>query len=475
MKNSLAESTKIKTNENKRIGINYYSKFNNNAKIKEIKPISVINFKPNNTTYIINTPNKKDIKFEFLKRNNKFNKNRYQKLKGLENYSFNSDFKRSEKNYSFLNDNQIKEMKLAEKNNSLDVKNNKNIHKKSKPHNYKNDYITTDTKVEVTNNNILYSINYRNKHNKTNNNSSLENSIKKKNEYRNKSNNKDIIENYMEYNDNNKEIENKRNRNSNYNFKNNCIKIISNNRKYKDLQNKISSKAYNADNGYNTINENNENENSDLYKYVPPKSNNDMIINVNSRRTNYLKKIEQKEQENQEEENKYFKDKNDNLKLRMNIISNRVFKRSIKQFNNTDKSINSENYNKNNHSRCDINGKGDKTERNDNSTNHQTYTYIRRNMNDDISNKYSNDDKNSKYYKTKILNKENKKNERDENKNTNSCDKKNDYGKNKNKWTINIMNKMNISNFPSITIDMNILNKNNKKYLELYDAIKNKL
>jgi hypothetical protein len=37
------------------------------------------------------------------------------------------------------------------------------------------------------------------------------------------------------------------------------------------------------------------------------------------------------------------------------------------------------------------------------------------------------------------------------------------------------MNKMNISNFPSITIDMNVLNKNNKKYLELYDAIKNKL
>ena len=73
-----------------------------------------------------------------------------------------------------------------------------------------------------------------------------------------------------------------------------------------------------------------------------------MIINVNSRRTNYLKKIEQKEQENQEEENKYYKDKNDNLKLRMNIISNRVSKRSIKQFNNTDKSINSENYNKNN-------------------------------------------------------------------------------------------------------------------------------
>ena len=32
-----------------------------------------------------------------------------------------------------------------------------------------------------------------------------------------------------------------------------------------------------------------------------------------------------------------------------------------------------------------------------------------------------------------------------------------------------------MSNLPSITIDMNILNKNNSKYLKFYDAIKNKL
>ena len=39
---------------------------------------------------------------------------------------------------------------------------------------------------------------------------------------------------------------------------------------------------------------------------------------------------------------------------------------------------------------------------------------------------------------------------------------------------INI-SKFKMSNFPSITIDMNVLNKNNIKYLKLYDAIKNKL
>ena len=32
-----------------------------------------------------------------------------------------------------------------------------------------------------------------------------------------------------------------------------------------------------------------------------------------------------------------------------------------------------------------------------------------------------------------------------------------------------------MSSLPSITIDMNVLNKNNNKYLKLYDAIKNKL
>ena len=42
------------------------------------------------------------------------------------------------------------------------------------------------------------------------------------------------------------------------------------------------------------------------------------------------------------------------------------------------------------------------------------------------------------------------------------------------KLNINI-NKYNKPNLPSITIDMNLLNKNNKKYVKLYDAIKNKL
>ena len=37
------------------------------------------------------------------------------------------------------------------------------------------------------------------------------------------------------------------------------------------------------------------------------------------------------------------------------------------------------------------------------------------------------------------------------------------------------INKINKNNFPSITIDMSVLNKNNNKYLKFYDSIKNKL
>ena len=40
---------------------------------------------------------------------------------------------------------------------------------------------------------------------------------------------------------------------------------------------------------------------------------------------------------------------------------------------------------------------------------------------------------------------------------------------------IKILIKINKNNFPSITIDMSVLNKNNNKYLKFYDSIKNKL
>ena len=491
LKNSIVKSIRAKTNENQNNGKNCYSRFNINSKLREIKPISVINYKSNNTnntSYIINTPNKKEIKFEFLKRNNKFNKNKYANNKAFENLSFNSDIKHCDKNYSFLNDKQINEIKVAEKNNSLDVKNKKIIHKKRKPiNNFKKDYILSDTKVEVSNNNILYSINYRNKHNTIK--SSVENSFEKKKEYKNKNNNKDGIDYNNNENYNNGDIIYKRRNRNNY-FNNNCIKIISHEKKNMNSQKKkISTTFYNV---YNSYNPNGAYNDSDSYMY-PPKINNDMIINVKRiKNQKDMKQIEQKVQNNQEQEEiknkdkdkdyelenkKYHKDKNDNVKVRMNIINTKMSKRSITQLNNTDKSINSEKYNKNYCSRYDINSRGDKTERNDKSANHQTYTYIRRNMNEDISNKYFNEGKKTKYFKTRILNGEKKINEHYENNNTSSCDKKNnnDKNKNKNKWTINIMNKINISNFPSITIDMNILNKHNKEYLKLYDAIKNKL
>ena len=53
--------------------------------------------------------------------------------------------------------------------------------------------------------------------------------------------------------------------------------------------------------------------------------------------------------------------------------------------------------------------------------------------------------------------------------NQNKYDK---YSRKSNKLNIN---KFSMSNLPSITIDMSVSNKNNNKYLKLYDAIKNKL
>ena len=200
------------------------------------------------------------------------------------------------------------------------------------------------------------------------------------------------------------------------------------------------------------------------------------------------KLLEQENQENEEiikgkdkdkeiEKNKCYKDKRDNLSLTINKINNKISDSYITRLNNTNKIFNSNDFKKDYNVRNDINEKEkdfNKTERRDKAVNHQTYTYIHKNINDDISNKYINEGKQSISYKTKILNGIKKSNECNEDKN-NNCEKENNDDKNRNKWSTNIINKINISNFPSITIDMNILNKNNKKYLKLYDAIKNKL
>ena len=105
-----------------------------------------------------------------------------------------------------------------------------------------------------------------------------------------------------------------------------------------------------------------------------------------------------------------------------------------------------------------------------NKKNHETYTYVHRNTNDV---KYKNSYKEKNKY---IINNNN--NMEEITKINNSYENQNRYDKysrKENRLNINNINKLNMSNLPSITIDMNILNKNNTKYLKLYDAIKNKL
>ena len=75
--------------------------------------------------------------------------------------------------------------------------------------------------------------------------------------------------------------------------------------------------------------------------------------------------------------------------------------------------------------------------------------------------------------KISSLNEEKKTNENFE-KIPNSFDKRNLKNISTNNLLTNI-SKINKGSFPPITIDMNVLNKNNQKYLKFYDAIKNKL
>ena len=115
----------------------------------------------------------------------------------------------------------------------------------------------------------------------------------------------------------------------------------------------------------------------------------------------------------------------------------------------------------------------------DNRRNHETYTYIHKNINNinDNKNKNNNDINinDNKYQRYKIIN--NNKNIEEISKINNSYDNNKKFEKNygiHNKIFSNI-NKISMTNLPSFTIDMNILNKNNNKYLKFYDAIKNKL
>ena len=103
-----------------------------------------------------------------------------------------------------------------------------------------------------------------------------------------------------------------------------------------------------------------------------------------------------------------------------------------------------------------------------NKNHHETYIYVHRNSkeknrtNDYIKN-YNN--------KYRI----NNKGKEEISKVNISYENQNKYEKYSRKSNKLNMNKFSMSNLPSITIDMNVLNKNNNKYLKLYDAIKNKL
>ena len=474
-KNSLDESNRTKTNEIKKLGFSQYSKLITNPKIV-IKPISIINYKENNS-FIISTPDKKGLNLEFLKRN-KLNKDNYGKNVTIENYSFCSDIKQSNKNYSFLNDNQTNEAKLTCKKESLDNK-NKNIKNKRRRYKPRDEFISSETKVEV-NNNVLYSSNYRNKH--TINKSSLGDNYFKKNLDNFKKKNKNTFnnDNNIENNDNDNNMENNQkieeinNRNTN-NFNNNYIKIISNSKKdinSQKVKKKLSSSAYNE----SCLEPTNNNINNDILIHVR------RIMDDYRKEPKDRRNLEQEEMiKNMEiEKNNIYKDKKGNLRLSINKINNKVSDGSITKLNNTNKALNTNNIKKDYYLRYGINEKGEdlyKTERNGHSINHQTYTYIQKMDENDLSNKYFNEEKHNNSFKSKILNGDKKIDEYKIN-NNNSCEKDNNKDKNKNKWStyfINNISKINISSLPSITIDMNILNKNNKKYLKFYDAIKNKL
>ena len=110
-----------------------------------------------------------------------------------------------------------------------------------------------------------------------------------------------------------------------------------------------------------------------------------------------------------------------------------------------------------------------KIERNKN--NHETFVYKHVN-----NANYKNDYLNNGFKYNRHLGMKNKEKE-EISKINNSYD--NDIKLNRNLRINNELNinisKFKMTNLPSITIDMNVLNKNNIKYLKLYDAIKNKL
>ena len=443
---------------NKTFYIKKYSNYIINPKTKETRPISIINYKPNGF-FMINTPYKKQLNFEFFEKN----KNKSVNNNVNENINFNSDIKNNDKNHSYLNDNQTNEDKYKYINDSPDIKGKENK-KQSRKNIHRNKYTSYNAKIEVNGVNINNNIYTGNHSNEQSNNIDLS----KETKYYYKNDNFNKNKTNMKYKDYKSTETIHKKGLIKYIINNNCvnnnyIEIISNSKKdisSKNIKKRLCYSAYDEScvNSQNDKNDNKEN-----------------IID-DTRRIKLDKKTRPKEQEEiikskEKEKNKYYTNNNNNMRFTIKKIYNKLSENDIMQLNSTNKALNIKKYL--NHNINQKKNKIFKSERSEKSINIQNETYIHRNKNENsISKKLFGKKKNS--YKTKIIKeKNNENNEKD-----NSDDKENNYSKIKNKLTTTIItniSKMNISNFPSITIDMNILNKNNQKYLKLYDAIKNKL
>ena len=431
---------------------------NNNFKLKEISPISILNFKQNSNSFLLNTPSptKNEMEFEILNKNSlnkrQIERNNNSIINGQDNYSLNADLRNRDKNYSLISDSQINDINKYFNNDSFDkikkVKNNKvriNNHNKSE------------------NNNIIYSNIYKSKH--INNKSLGENYFKNNTVINKNYNSKEenekqekILNNFNEINNAISELNKRRNKK----YNNNYIKIISNSRKFKPkrLQKKSSTSVKMDSLPSNICNEN--------------------IINYGIKKYKRGEEIKFEVQNNSDEKEGNENLKEDKEKLR-NIVTNLNNKENkkyyLKKVNYTSKAHNS---NIDNFITFNMNKKGVdfyKSDRNGlNINNKEAYTYTHKSLkeNKNLSNKFLNDKKKTNTFKYRFLNGEQKVDLHNAN---NSCEAEK-QNKKKIIATNNIItniNKINISNLPSITIDMNILNQNNMKYLKLYDAIKNKL
>ena len=443
-------NTRYKIIRNRRL--NDY--LNTNYKINEKEPKTFINFNPNNS-FLINSPPsyRKDIDLEFL-RKNRTNKRKYSKKNNPnpKNYSFNTDIKQNEKlNYYINNKPKNKNIENTKNNNTLI---DKNINEKGKQINNNHLVRNSDEISSELKNNCFWSNNYMMKH--INNKSLEDNDIRNKKNSKNKVKEKENSGKINIINHRNGEINRiiHINNKSNHNY----IKIIS--RRKSDLNSKKYKKKCS----------------SSFEAGLQPNS-----PNLNNNKTIKHRRINKEKEEEKEIDNNK---KKENLKLNINkIYNNKISDNFIHKVNYLSNAHISTNINNgrlkydNNEENYDLYN----TERIDNlnSNTYETYPYSDRNVNDKyLSNKSLFIKNQNTSCKSKLIN-DNKiaieyyNNKKNRIKDNNEEIKKNKLQNNNN--IISNVSKIKMNIFPSITIDMNVLNKNNTKYLKFYDSIKNKL